>query len=80
MKHKKMILRRAVPDRIESGRWVDRFEEFEVVVLSIVDNYAMVKRPRCLPFVVHAKELSPNAAHEQTADNQQGDHEDEQRN
>ena len=29
----------------------------EVIVMAVADGYAMVRRPRCLPYVVQAKEL-----------------------
>jgi hypothetical protein len=57
MKHKTMMLRRTVPDRLEAGRWIYRKEEFEVIVLAIVDNHAMVRRKGCAPFVESAKRL-----------------------
>ena len=54
---KKVVLRRTVPDKIIGGKWINRIEEFEVIVMAIVDGYAMVKRPRCVPFVERAKDL-----------------------
>lgn len=60
-KKKKMILKRTVPDKLVAGKWINRIEEFEVIVLSIVDGYAMVRRPGCMPFVEQAKDLHKKA-------------------
>ena len=57
MEKKKMILKRARPSSFEAGKWIYKTQEFEVTVLSIVDGWAMVRRPRCAPFVEQAKNL-----------------------
>lgn len=51
------ILRRTVPDKFDGKKWTHKTEEFEVIVLAIAGRYAMVRRPRCMPFVVNAKDL-----------------------
>jgi hypothetical protein len=32
-------------------------DEIEVIVLAIMDGYAMVRRPRCMPFVISVSDL-----------------------
>jgi hypothetical protein len=58
MKYKKMIYHHNYPVGIVGGKWVYKTNEFEVEVMAIVDNYAMVRRKRCMPFVVNVKDLS----------------------
>lgn len=50
-KHLKMLLQEMYGEPLENP--------WEVVVLAISEGYAMVKRPRCIPFVVSVKELGP---------------------
>jgi len=59
MKRQKMILRRTVPDSLEAEGWVNKTEEFEVLLLAIADGYAMVRRKGCVPFVEDTKNLIP---------------------
>ena len=42
---------------IENGKWANRIEERNVVVMAISGGYAMVKSPRCMPYVARAKEV-----------------------
>ena len=57
MKEKRMILRRQVPENFTGGRWTYKTEEFQVIVMAVVGAHAMVRRPRCEPFIAKAKEL-----------------------
>jgi len=59
MSNKKMIYRQILPDRLTANGWINKVTEFEVKVLAIVDGYAMVRRPHCVPFVVREKDLLP---------------------
>lgn len=55
-----VLLRKAV--RFQSGRLVTTLEKQMVKVLAVAGRYAMVKFPRCYPFVVNAKALTFNKA------------------
>jgi hypothetical protein len=43
---------------MERGRWVYETQRVEVRVLAEAEGYAMVRRPRAMPFVVSMKSLS----------------------
>ena len=45
--------------KIVEGRWVKKITSVPVEVMARADGYAMVRRPKCAPFVVLEKELSP---------------------
>ena len=40
-------------------KWID---EREVIVMAVVGRYAMVRRPRCGPYVCLVRELVPRTA------------------
>lgn len=44
-----------------SGKWVEETSPVEVRVMSVAENYAMVRRPGAVPFVVSLKDLSQKA-------------------
>lgn len=45
------------PESFHDGKGTYKDKYFEVSVMVIVDKYAMVRRPRCYPFVVPAEKL-----------------------
>lgn len=54
----KMVIHHFVtPDHMEGGRWIDRTEDRKVRLMAIVQCWAMVRRPHCMPYVCHVKEL-----------------------
>lgn len=53
-KKKKMMLIRERPISFSDGKWHYERQKFEVIVMSVVDGWAMVRRPRCVPFVERA--------------------------
>lgn len=57
MKKYKAILTR-IHLVIKDGKFVDEADRFEVVVMAIVGRYAMVRRPRAIPFVCTMNELA----------------------
>lgn len=58
MKRETAILTRKLPaDYSSKGGWRYVAEEFEVRVLARSEGYAMVRRPRCAPFVCPEKDL-----------------------
>jgi FPC/CPF motif-containing protein YcgG len=57
MKNKKVIFRHTIPIKFDGKKWTYSFDEHEVIVMAVVDGYAMIKRPGCMPFVVNAKDL-----------------------
>ncbi len=57
MKLKKMVYRRQQPDTFDGDKWTYMAIEFEVIVMAEVDGYAMVRKPRCMPFVVGIDKL-----------------------
>ena len=59
MAKKELALYAQVTPKIVSGRWVKEQASVQVIVMARADGYAMVRRPKCAPFVVLEKELSP---------------------
>ena len=57
MKQEKAILTRSDPVAFDGKKWTYEVKKFEVVVMARSGKYAMVKRPRCLPFVCLPSEL-----------------------
>jgi hypothetical protein len=57
MKQERAMLKRKKPDKFDGKRWTYLDDEVEVIVMAVVGVYAMVRRPKCTPFVVWAKEL-----------------------
>jgi hypothetical protein len=43
---------------VENGKFKTIIEPWEVVVMAIVDNWAMVRRKGCIPLAVRLKSLS----------------------
>lgn len=55
---KHVIHRAKTPKSYEPiGGWVYDVENRDVILLAVVGNYAMVKRPRCMPYVTTLDEL-----------------------
>ena len=56
-----MIKRNAILTKIEivieAGRFKNVPIKFEVRVMAVAEGYAMVRRPKCLPFVCSVKDL-----------------------
>lgn len=48
---------------VEGGRFVNTIDRRDVVLMAIVGGYAMVRRPRAMPYVASVNELEvpPNA-------------------
>lgn len=42
---------------VKDGRWVRSEEDRDVIVMAIGGRYAMVRRPRAVPYVAPLKEL-----------------------
>ena len=59
MKKDKMVFHYTSPYGLTAHGWTYKITEYEVTVMAIVDNYAMVRRPRCMPFVANIKNLRP---------------------
>lgn len=55
-KRNKVIIKKKMTD-VENGKFVTKTKEFEVVLLCVVEGYAMVRHPRCMPFVVSEKDI-----------------------
>jgi hypothetical protein len=62
---KHLIFEQMHPLQFSGGmKHVYETEEIDVVLLAVAKNtWAMVRRPGCLPFVVHMKYLSEAAKH-----------------
>jgi hypothetical protein len=43
---------------IEHGIIATRIDDREVIIMAIANGYAMVRRPRCMPYVCMVDELS----------------------
>lgn len=56
---KHRVHRCVTPDRFTGGKWTYRTEDRDVVVMAISGKWAMVRRPRCVPYVCEVKELLP---------------------
>ena len=54
---KKMIWVNKMPKKYEKGEWKYDIEKIEVIVMTIIEGYAMVRRKGCMPFVVLANKL-----------------------
>ena len=57
MKPNKAIYRQTLPEKFDGKKWTYKTVEYEVIVMAVVGKHAMVRRPRCLPFVVDVKSL-----------------------
>ena len=55
---KKMILTQTHPVAFKDGEWTYETQRFPVRVMAVAEGYAMVRRPRAMPFVCHIKDLS----------------------
>lgn len=53
----KVICTHSVPESFTGGTWIYKTREFEVRVMAIAEEYAMVRRKRAMPFVVNVKDL-----------------------
>lgn len=54
----KRVTHRAVtPETYRDGKWIDKTEDREVRLLAVVQGWAMVRRPKCMPYVCHIDEL-----------------------
>lgn len=49
------------PDRMEAGKWIYREESRDVILMAVADGYAMVRRPRCVPYVALLREIEDGA-------------------
>lgn len=57
MKREIAIHTRQVPVAFKGGIWLYETQEFEVRVMARADGYAMVRRPRAMPFVCQEDSL-----------------------
>lgn len=57
-KQKVMIYERVTPESFKNGKWIYRAGYEEVIVMAVVDRYAMVRYKGCYPFVVSVRDLS----------------------
>jgi hypothetical protein len=46
-----------VPTSFKNGRWTYKTMSWRVRVMAVAENYAMVRRKGCVPYVVPVKEL-----------------------
>lgn len=54
----KMVIHRVTrPDTFVAGKWTNKTEDRKVRLLTIWKCWAMVRRPRCMPYVCHVDEL-----------------------
>lgn len=58
MKKQKAVLTRTRPIGFKDGKFTSETESFDVIVMAIVDNYAMVRRKGFVPFVCRQRELN----------------------
>jgi len=59
MKREIAIITRTRPVSFTGGKWTYATDRDEVRVMSRAEGYAMVRFPRCMPFVCSEKDLSP---------------------
>lgn len=59
MRREKAIWTRDYAVSFDGHSWDYETEQCEVRVMSRAEGYAMVRRPRCMPFVCSEKDLSP---------------------
>ena len=52
-----VIYQKRWPVSYDGKRWHERAEDIPVRILAIAGNWAMVRRPGCMPFCVMVKEL-----------------------
>ena len=51
------LLTQKLPKSFDGTAWTYTSETFRVEVLAVARGYAMVRRSRCIPFVVNQKDL-----------------------
>ena len=58
------VVHRKISPRLKpGGGWMKETEDRDVVLMALVGAWAMVRRPKCAPYVCSASELlPPNAA------------------
>lgn len=54
-----VVHRKISPCMKPGGGWGKESEDRDVVLLAISDEWAMVRRPKCAPYVCYASELLP---------------------
>jgi hypothetical protein len=59
MNRKEFAIYRRIEKVPAQRGWVNRIHDMEVRVMARADGYAMVRLPRCMPFVVPEKTLTP---------------------
>jgi hypothetical protein len=47
------------PKAFKAGKWEYETDRREVVLMAVSGKFAMVRRPRCGPYVCSVKELEP---------------------
>jgi hypothetical protein len=53
-----MAIYRRIDKVPAQGGWANRISDMEVRVMARAEGYAMVRLPRCMPFVVSEKSLT----------------------
>jgi hypothetical protein len=53
----KVIYVTETPVSFKNGIWENETVQFDVRVMAVAEGYAMVRRPRCMPFVCSIKDL-----------------------
>ena len=57
MAKQKAVHRLLIPERFDSRKWIYREEIRDVIVMAIIGEWAMVRRPRCVPYTAPKKEI-----------------------
>ncbi len=58
MKGKRVIHHVKTPSAYRNGVWTYSEEDRAVIVLAVSGGWAMVRRPRCVPYVARVSELA----------------------
>jgi hypothetical protein len=54
-----VVHRKISPHSFSAGKWTYDTEDRDVILMCVVGAWAMVRRPKCAPYVCYASELLP---------------------
>lgn len=57
-KHVSHIAKTPVSFNYKTKKWTHSIEIRDVILMAFANGYAMVRRPKCLPYVCDVKDLS----------------------
>lgn len=54
---KHVVHRKTSQRSYQNGKWEYETEERDVILMALSGKWAMVRRPKCMPYTVYVKEL-----------------------